>query len=403
MNLEFFRRMLEMESTSGTERGFAEFLWENVRADFRERYEVGDGTLNLLFKWGEGEPQIYLCSHMDTVPPYISPTFRDIKAGDALPDGKIAEQDDILITGRGSCDAKGQIFAMLEACLSVHSERANATSGLATCDPHLDGKSSDRISLRDLPPQEIDSQNVRPELENLTMSDDRTPAFALLLLSGEETGSYGAKAYTRDCSGGKWLVVGEPTDNKMVTASKGTKSFGLTIKGKPCHSGYPELGTSAVDKFVGFVNALRQVDFPVDPTLGPTTWNIGKLISDNPQNILSPELKFRIYFRTTFLTDDMVTEWMRETAKEHGYILEEYGGDTPMRYDTLDNFETTPVAFGSDTPRMTKFIHRSLCGPGSIFVAHTPDEYILKSDLDKAIDQYRLMIYSSFASAKHLF
>ena len=357
MNLEFFRRMLEMESTSGTERGFAEFLWENVRADFRERYEVGDGTLNLLFKWGEGEPQIYLCSHMDTVPPYISPTFRDIKAGDALPDGKIAEQDDILITGRGSCDAKGQIFAMLEACLSVDSET--------------------------------------PETSN--------PAFALLLLSGEETGSYGAKAYTRDCSGGKWLVVGEPTDNKMVTASKGTKSFGLTIKGKPCHSGYPELGTSAVDKFVGFVNALRQVDFPVDPTLGPTTWNIGKLISDNPQNILSPELKFRIYFRTTFLTDDMVTEWMRETAKEHGYILEEYGGDTPMRYDTLDNFETMPVAFGSDTPRMTKFIHRSLCGPGSIFVAHTPDEYILKSNLDKAIDQYRLMIYSSFASAKHLF
>lgn len=371
-----------MESTSGTEREFAEFLWENVRANFRERYEVGDGTLNLLFKWGEGEPQICLCSHMDTVPPYISPTFRDIKAGDRLPDGKIAEHDDILITGRGSCDAKGQIFAMLEACLSIE---------------------SDRTSSSELDLQEIGSQKISPELQTSDTTETSNPAFALLLLSGEETGSYGAKAYTRDCPGGKWLVVGEPTDNKMVTASKGTKSFGLTIKGKPCHSGYPELGASAVDEFVGFVNALRHVDFPVDPTLGPTTWNIGKLISDNPQNILSPELKFRIYFRTTFLTDDMVTEWMRETAKKHGYILEEYGGDTPMRYDTLDNFETMPVAFGSDTPRMTKFIHRSLCGPGSIFVAHTPDEYILKSDLDKAIDQYRFMIYSSFASAKHRF
>lgn len=395
--------MLEMESTSGTERGFAEFMWENVRADFRERYEVGDGTLNLLFKWGEGEPQIYLCSHMDTVPPYISPTFSDIKAGDRLPDGKIAEQDDILITGRGSCDAKGQIFAMLEACLSVYSERANDTSGLVTCDPLRDGRSSDCTSSRDLHLQEIGSQKISSELQTSDTTQTSKPAFALLLLSGEETGSYGAKAYTRDCPGGKWLVVGEPTDNKMVTASKGTKSFGLTIKGKPCHSGYPELGASAIDEFVGFVNALRQVDFPVDPTLGPTTWNIGKLISDNPQNILSPELKFRIYFRITFLTDDMVTEWMRKTAKERGYIMEEYGGDTPMRYDTLDNFETMPVAFGSDTPRMTKFIHRSLCGPGSIFVAHTPDEYILKSDLDKAIDQYRFMIYSSFASAKYRF
>ena len=378
MNLEFFRRMLEMESTSGTEREFAEFLWENVRANFRERYEVGDGTLNLLFKWGEGEPQICLCSHMDTVPPYISPTFRDIKAGDRLPDGKIAEHDDILITGRGSCDAKGQIFAMLEACLSIE---------------------SDRTSSSELDLQEIGSQKISPELQTSDTTETSNPAFALLLLSGEETGSYGAKAYTRDCPGGKWLVVGEPTDNKMVTASKGTKSFGLTIKGKPCHSGYPELGASAVDEFVGFVNALRHVDFPVDPTLGPTTWNIGKLISDNPQNILSPELKFRIYFRTTFLTDDMVTEWMRETAKKHGYILEEYGGDTPMRYDTLDSFETMPVAFGSDTPRMTKFIHRSLCGPSSIFVAHTPDEYILKSDLDKAIDQYRLMIRKSLSEA----
>lgn len=399
MNLEFFRRMLEMESTSGTEREFAEFLWENVRADFRERYEVGDGTLNLLFKWGEGEPQICLCSHMDTVPPYISPTFRNLKAGDRLPDGKIAEQDDILITGRGSCDAKGQIFAMLEACLSVDAECADDTLGLETCDPLRDGKSSDLTSSRNLHLQEMGSQKISPELHDSETPETSKPAFALLLLSGEETGSYGAKAYTRDCTGGKWLVVGEPTDNKMVTASKGTKSFGLTIKGKPCHSGYPELGASAVDEFVGFVNALRQVDFPVDPTLGPTTWNIGKLISDNPQNILSPELKFRIYFRTTFLTDDMVTEWMRKTAKEHGYIMEEYGGDTPMRYDTLDNFETMPVAFGSDTPRMTKFIHRSLCGPGSIFVAHTPDEYILKSDLDKAIDQYRLMIRKSLSEA----
>lgn len=360
MDLELFREILDIDSTSGRERALAEYLeTEFGKRDpllKSERYEVGDGTLNLLFKWGDA-PQVFLCSHLDTVPPYISPEFRPVMAGDILPDGKIAGKDDILITGRGSCDAKGQFLSMWTACESL--------------------------------------------------AEEGYTGFALLLLSGEETGSFGAKAYTRDCPGADRLIVGEPTDNKMVSASKGTKAFNVTIHGTPCHSGYPELGHSAVDIFIDMIERLRGIRFPEDPVLGKTTWNIGKLLSDNPQNILSPLLKFRIYFRTTFASDQMVQDIMASFAdgadpecKSHTkdtpvMEMESLGGDTPMKYDTFSGYDTKPVAFGSDTPRMTKFTHRSLCGPGSIFVAHTPEEYVLLSELDRAVEQYKDMVRRS--------
>lgn len=360
MDLELFRKILEIESTSGTERCLAEFLEKKFPETdplCRCKYhEVGDGTLNLMFTWGDAMPEVVLCSHLDTVPPYIAPSFADIKTGDLLPDGKKAEKDDILIRGRGSCDAKGQIFAMWTACheLAAECNTAKQASGLS---------------------------------------------FGLLLLSGEETGSYGAKAYTRDCPGGEWLIVGEPTDNLMISAAKGTKAFNVTILGTPCHSGYPELGHSAVDIFIDFMNWLKAVEFPVDVLLGATTWNVGRLKSDNPQNVLSPALSFRLYFRTTFTSDGMVQELMSAVKRSGipgvpaGAVeIEELGGDSPMKYDTFEGYQTRPAAFGSDTPRMTRFRHRSLCGPGSILVAHTDKEYVLASDIEKAKEQYKDML-----------
>lgn len=240
-----------------------------------------------------------------------------------------------VVKGRGACDAKGQIFSMFEAC---------------------------------------------KELEHQGYTD-----FALLLLSGEETGSFGAKAFTRDCPGGDIVLVGEPTDGKMVSASKGTKSFAVRIPGKACHSGYPQFGKSAVEKFIDFCNELRSVSFPVDPVLGETTWNIGNLASDNPQNILSPEVSFRIYFRTTFVSDSMVQEWMESRP---GMEVTPYGGDTPMTYFTVEGIPLTTVAFGSDAPRLDKFARRALCGPGSIRVAHTPDEQISLGEIEQAVKQY---------------
>ena len=253
MNTELFVEMLNIDSTSGRERAFADFLAERLQTSKcrLERFDVEAMAeqaprqvgcpQNLLFSWGE--PRVLFCTHLDTVPPYISPT---ISSADLMN----ADCDAVVVHGRGTCDAKGQIFAMYEACL---------------------------------------------ELERRGYE-----GFGLLLLAGEETGSFGAKAFREAHPGAEWVVVGEPTDNHMASAAKGTKSFEVTFTGEAFHSGYPQYGSSAILMFNDFVNALRSIGFPQDEILGDTTWNIGKLSSDNPQNILSDKLTCRVYFRTTF-------------------------------------------------------------------------------------------------------
>lgn len=341
MNLDLFLNILGIASTSGGERPLAEFLKGCLPfGDCSvQSYEVGDGTINLLFDWsGTGKPSFVFCTHLDTVPPYIPPAVSDVSEGDMLPDGKATVRDDVIVTGRGSCDAKGQIFAMYSACRQLY----------------MDG-------YRD---------------------------FGLLLLAGEETGSFGAKAYSRDCPGGKFVLVGEPTDNCLVSASKGTKSFGISIPGRACHSGYPEHGRSAVDRFVNFINALRLARFPSDPVLGDTTWNVGGLVSDNPQNILSPEVRFRLYFRTTFTTDSLIDDILTGLCP-HDASVEAFGGDSPLRYfHKVEGIKSRSVSFGSDAPRLTNFPEKAICGPGSILTAHTDNEYVLMSEMEKAVSQY---------------
>ena len=324
--MELFRQILSFDSTSGRERELGEWLAAHLEAPSVETFEVGDGTLNLLLKWSDA-PRVVFCSHMDTVPPYIPPTFGEDR-----------------VCGRGTCDAKGQFYAMYRAC------RRLAEAGRS--------------------------------------------GFALLILSGEETGSWGAKAFAKTDFRAPLLVVGEPTDNCMVSASKGTKRFNLTFRGKPFHSGYPEHGVSAVELFVDFMNGLRAAGFPEDPLLGATTWNVGKLVSDNPQNILSPELGCRLYFRTTFASDAAVTAWMRSQACDTLQV-EEFGGDAPARYLTLPGFPQKTVAFGSDAPHLTNFRDKIICGPGSITVAHRDDEYLAFEDLEQAITNY-VSIYESY-------
>ena len=328
IDYNLFEDILGFDSTSGRERPLAEFLYRRLKAPKVEAFEVGDGTLDLLLSWGT--PRVVFCSHMDTVPPYIAPHMGESK-----------------ITGRGSCDAKGQVIAMYTACCEL------AAAG-------RDG-------------------------------------FGLLILSGEETGSWGAKAFAKLPFKADLLVIGEPTENKMVSASKGTKAYELVFRGEPFHSGYPQFGRSAVDMFVDFVNKLRAHHFPFDERLGETTWNIGKLVSDNAQNILSPELSCRLYFRTTFASDALVHEFMmRDVAggsaaggsAASGVELRFVGGDIPASYLTFPGFPCGPVAFGSDAPHLSNFKRKIICGPGSIRHAHRSDEHILVADLEQAVKNY---------------
>ncbi len=364
MDFGFFKELLSIDSTSGKERKVAEWLAKRLPEMFPASNrpvlrvdEVGDGTLNLLLTWGS--PRIVFCSHLDTVPPYIEPIFpegvflsepslRDPSQGKPwTPPSYVAEGGhrfgeehplrETVIKGRGSCDAKGQVFAIVEACKKLAEE----------------GKTD----------------------------------FGMLLLAGEETGSWGAKAFAKTDFRAEYLVVGEPTDNCMVSASKGTKSFDLKFTGEPFHSGYPQFGISAVNLFVDFVNQLKAKDFGLDPFLGETTWNIGLLHSDNPQNILSPELTCRLYFRTTFVSDQAVQDWMRDCHSRAGLSVEALGGDSPAEYLTLPGFESAPAAFGSDAPHLTNFTRKIICGPGSIRFAHRNDEHVLVRDLETAVEK----------------
>lgn len=360
METELFLQMLDMDSTSGREAGFAGFLAERLAGKGRriETFEVGDGTKNLLVSWGN--PKVIFCSHLDTVPPYIAPHVMSSEA---------ETSSSSTFFGRGTCDAKGQIFAMYEACKVLEAK-----------------------GYKD---------------------------FGLLLLAGEETGSFGAKAFeampdkpfpTEDA----WLIVGEPTDNCMASAAKGTKSFEVTFEGKACHSGYPENGESAIEYFNDFMNALRSIVFPADEVLGETTWNVGKLVSDNPQNILSDRLTCRVYFRTTFESDEMVSNIMKNIAGHDAKLrfgrrtvqdgsdivakavapwqramsVKAFGGDAPSRFEVLDGFPSKPVAFGSDAPQLKCFPYKILCGPGSILVAHKDEERITLDDLETAVENY---------------
>ena len=344
MDIMLFNEMLAIDSTSGREGELADFLVGRLKTEHNEvkRFE---GVQNVMVSWGQ--PRVVFCTHLDTVPPYISPEFGAGK-----------------VSGRGTCDAKGQIFAMWEACKALE---AKGYEG-----------------------------------------------FGLLLLVGEETGSYGAKAFREQHPGAEWVVVGEPTDNCMASAAKGTKSFEVTFTGEAFHSGYPQFGISAVELFNDFVNALRSIRFPVDETLGETTWNIGKLSSDNPQNILSDRLTCRVYFRTTFESDEMVCNVMKNMAGADAKLrfgrprvqdgsdvvakdvapwqkamsVKAFGGDCPSRFEVLEGFESKPVAFGSDAPQLTNFSRKILCGPGSILVAHRDDEHILMKDIETAVANY---------------
>ncbi|MBO4634229.1 MAG: M20/M25/M40 family metallo-hydrolase [Bacteroidales bacterium] len=352
MNWTFFKALLELDSTTGRERETALWLLSQLDAPSKQSFEVGDGTLNLLLSWGT--PRVVFCTHMDTVPPYIAPGFLE----------------DIVVTGRGSCDAKGQIFAMYTAC---------------------------------------------KELEAAGCTD-----FGLLLLAGEETGSWGAKAFAKTDFKAPYLIVGEPTENKLVSASKGTLSYDLTFTGEAFHSGYPQFGVSAVDLFNQFYNALKAVDWGQDPVLGETTWNVGLLHSDNPQNILSPSLTCRLYFRTTFVSHEAVQRWMSESGREvfpsaslrdsvrasapgntslpdavpTGLTVTARGGDVPARYLVPEGFDGAPVAFGSDAPHLSNFRHKLICGPGSIRYAHRPDEHVLAADLEAAVALYQRLFHT---------
>jgi acetylornithine deacetylase len=319
------RKLISIPSISGDEKAVAEFLAEYLSAaGFEvELQEAEDNRPNVYAR--RGEPEVVLSTHTDTVPPYVE--FRE---------------DDEFIYGRGACDTKGIIAAMLKTGEALI--EANATD------------------------------------------------FGLLFVVGEEAGSIGAQQANKIANRSRYLINGEPTESKLALGSKGALRAILRARGRAAHSAYPEKGESAIDKLLDVLTDLRQADWPRDETLGATTMNIGMIKGGVAANVIPPDADAELMFRV--VTNNESLKRLIESVAGSRVEVEYTFACDPVFTEKLDGFETTVVAFTTDIPALTNWGTPLLFGPGSILDAHTPGEKISKRELSAAVETFKQMVLS---------
>jgi acetylornithine deacetylase len=321
---ELTRALVDIESITDNEGEVAGFLHGHLSklaaasGGQVERVEVEPGRFNVLACWGN--PIVTLSTHMDTVPPFFA-----------------SREDDEFIWGRGACDAKGIIAAMVAAAEKLLGEGAKN--------------------------------------------------FALLFVVGEERNSAGAAVAARAPRGSRYLVNGEPTENKLALASKGALRFELVARGRMAHSAYPELGASAIEALLDALEAIRRVPLPHDALLGPSTMNIGTLAGGRAPNVIADAAKAEILVRLVGDPAPLREAFARAVGTRAQ--LNEILCIPAMRFRGVDGMPTTVVAYTTDIPVFGKsWGEPLLLGPGSIHVAHTADERIAKRELAEAAGMY---------------
>jgi acetylornithine deacetylase len=213
----------------------------------------------------------------------------------------------------------------------------------------------------------------------------------LLFVAGEERDSLGAKianeyAASQPTHRVKFLVNGEPTENRIALASKGTLRVEVTARGKMAHSAYPELGDSAIDKLLAALTRLRAMPLPSNPQVGPCTLNIGLIEGGRAPNVVPDYAHADLLYRLIGLTEDLRRQIL-ETAGDQVEVT--FPLELPfLRFRTVDGIPTMIAAFTTDIPKLTNWGEPLLIGPGSIQVAHTEGEFIEKKQLAEAIDLY---------------
>ena len=216
--------------------------------------------------------------------------------------------------------------------------------------------------------------------------DEGVGDFGLLFLVGEETLSDGARVANESPRGSKFIINGEPTENKLALGTKGILRVHIRTRGRMAHSAYPQFGESAIENLLDVLAALRGLDLPSDPTLGPSTLNIGVISGGRAANVIPDEASAEVLIRTVNGTHEL-----RQTiaALLGGRCDYEFIRETPaLRLEKIDGFETDVVAFTTDLSSLTRWGRRVLLGPGSIRVAHTSEERIAKADLIRAVELY---------------
>lgn len=322
--LRLTRELIDIPSVTGDERAIGEHLDSLYQSlgFVTERQAVSESRFNLLARAGRST-RVLLCTHIDTVPPF----FPSSETGDR-------------ISGRGACDTKGILAAMIVAS------------------------------------------------EELVLAGERD--FGVLLVVGEETDSIGAKlANDRFANlGARGIIVGEPTGSKWVSGSKGTMTAALRFKGRSAHSAHPELGDSAILKMARAVARIEEEDWGRSAEFGETTVNVGVVRGGVKANVVPADAEIEMIFRLAG-PPDTVREKLEDIARDYDAEVIATPGNPPVRMWVPDNEESIVVAFGTDIPYLGAMGTPMLFGPGSILDAHSSDESISKQEIIDAVGTYR--------------
>ena len=319
--LDLLRELIDTESTTGNESGVAGILERELHRDGYtvERQEVLPGRDNLFAVHSGETPRLYFSTHIDTVPPFLP--YR---------------REDHTIYGRGACDTKGGIVAMLEAG------------------------------------RRLRAQGVGD--------------FGFLFVVGEEVDHAGAKAAAKRPMATHDIVLCEPTVCRVIAAQKGVVKVRLDAEGRAAHSGFPHRGVSAVDRLLATLEVLRHRDWPRHDVLGETFFNVGLISGGVAANVLAPSASAELMFRTVGPTaeildaiDASLTDGVRRT------VLTENG---PELFDAPDGYETGVANFNTDASFLKSLGRILLVGPGDIEVAHSSNEHITLEQIALGIALY---------------
>jgi len=214
----------------------------------------------------------------------------------------------------------------------------------------------------------------------------------LLLVVGEERGSDGAKTAQALACGSKYLVNGEPTDNRLGIATRGILRVNLTARGRAAHSSYPELGESAIEKLLDALVALRAIELPEDALMGRTHYTVGVMNGGVAPNVIPSAAEAEVMFRTVGGLPELRHSL---TALEKWVTLDEVLEVPPVTMPSVPGFETASFPYTTDIPFLSRWGIPLLYGPGSIHVAHTDNEHVRFDELNRAVDGYTRL-------AKHL-
>ncbi len=261
---------------------------------------------------------------------------------DTVPPYIAASEDDEFIYGRGACDAKGIIAAQIAAAEKVRAEGVNEIGLLFTVD--------------------------------------------------EEVTSAGAKALNElplaaSC---RYLINGEPTDNRLAIGTKGSLQVSIKTAGRAAHSAYPEQGDSAIEKLLDVLDDVRTIVWPSDETFGETTCNIGVISGGTRANVVPDAAQTTLQIRLA--AGSQAAKDLLERAVSGRAALEYKSVHDPIRLLAFDGLESTIVHFTTDIPYLTNWGTPMLIGPGSILDAHTEHERVAKSELKRAVDIYANLV-----------